>query len=127
MCTKGPCRRPHAEKGASNWLTTLPIDKHGFSLHKGAFRDALSLRYSSHLPSHCVCRKMFSVEQAMNCHRGGVPSIRHNEIRTADLFSKVCHCVGVEPTLQSVTDERLTHRTANCEDGVRLDFVAESF
>ena len=33
------------EKGASSWLATLPIDEHGFALHKGAFRDALCLRY----------------------------------------------------------------------------------
>ena len=31
------------EKGASNWLTSLPLDEFGFSLHKGAFRDALAL------------------------------------------------------------------------------------
>ena len=35
-----------SEKGASSWLTTLPIDAHGFALHKGGFRDALSLRYN---------------------------------------------------------------------------------
>ena len=28
------------EKGASTWLTTLPIDEHGFALHKAAFRTA---------------------------------------------------------------------------------------
>ena len=33
------------EKGASNWLTVLPVDEFGFTLHKGAFRDALALRY----------------------------------------------------------------------------------
>ena len=33
------------EKGASSWLTTLPLKTHGFTLHKQAFRDALSLRY----------------------------------------------------------------------------------
>jgi len=32
------------EKGASNWLTVL-IEEFGFTLHKGAFRDALALRY----------------------------------------------------------------------------------
>ena len=66
-----------AEMGALSWLTTLPIDEHGFSLHK----DALCLHYGwhrSHLPSHCVYGKLFSVEHAMNCHRGGRPSIRHN-------------------------------------------------
>ena len=31
------------EKGASCWLTALPIQEHGFSLHKTAFRDALAL------------------------------------------------------------------------------------
>ena len=33
------------ERGASAWLTSLPIDDHGFALHKSAFRDALSLWY----------------------------------------------------------------------------------
>ena len=31
------------EKGASAWVTTLPIDDHGFFLHKGDFRDPLPL------------------------------------------------------------------------------------
>ena len=47
-----------SEKGASSWLTALPIEQHGFALHKGAFRDALSLRYNwppSNLPTNCVC------------------------------------------------------------------------
>ena len=34
-----------SEKGASSWLSALPISEHGFALHKGAFRDALCLRY----------------------------------------------------------------------------------
>ena len=34
-----------SEKGSSSWLAALPIESHGLSLHKGAFRDALSLRY----------------------------------------------------------------------------------
>ena len=34
-----------SEKGASSWPVALPIVKHGFSLHKSAFRDALCLRY----------------------------------------------------------------------------------
>ena len=33
------------EKGASTWLTALPLDEFCFSLHKGAFKDALALRY----------------------------------------------------------------------------------
>ena len=34
-----------SDKGASNWLTTVPLEHHGFVLHKGAFHDALCLRY----------------------------------------------------------------------------------
>ena len=47
-----------SEKGTSSWITALPIAEHGFMLHKGAFRDALCLRYGwrpQNLPSHCVC------------------------------------------------------------------------
>ena len=34
------------ESGASSWLTSLPIQEFGFALHKGAFQDALALRYN---------------------------------------------------------------------------------
>ena len=93
-----------SEKGASSWLSTLPIQEHGFCLHKGAFRDALCLRYGWKpplLPSRCVCDKPFSVEHALSCSYGEFPSIRHNEIRdlTAHLMSEVCHNVGIEPEL----------------------------
>ena len=46
------------EKGASNWLTVLPVvDEFGFTLHKITFRDALALRYgwSLHQIPH-TCR-----------------------------------------------------------------------
>ena len=120
------------EKGASSWLSTLPIQEHGFALHKGAFRDALCLRYGwqpKHLPSHCACGSKFTVDHALNCHRGGFPSIRHNEIRdiTAHLLTEVCHGVGTEPHLQPVTDERLSHRTANREDGPALTSSQRTF
>ena len=46
-----------SETGAYTWLSMLPIQEHGFALHKGAFRGALCLRYGwkpSLLPSTCV-------------------------------------------------------------------------
>ena len=58
------------EKGASSWLTTLPISEHGFALHKGAFRDALALSYGwnpPNTPSHCICGKSFTME-LMDAH-----------------------------------------------------------
>ena len=98
------------ESGASTWLTALPIEEHGFVLHKGTFRDALCLRYGWRpplLPSQCACNKSFSVEHALSFPHGGFPTIRHNEIRdiTAHLMSDVCYNVGIEPPLQSVTNE----------------------
>ncbi len=56
------------EKGASS----LPIDKFGFALHKGAFQDALALRYNwqpTHSPSTCDCGSNRSRP------KGGFPSI----------------------------------------------------
>ena len=50
------------EKGASSWLISLPILEYGRALHKGAFHDALALRYGwlpSGVPSECVCGKVF--------------------------------------------------------------------
>ena len=83
------------EKGASTWLTSLPLKEFGFSLHKGAFRDALALRYGwppsntygwppsntygwppSNTPTHCECGAQFTVDHALSCPKGGFPSIR---------------------------------------------------
>ena len=47
-----------SEKGTLSWLSALPVEEHGFALHKGAFRDALFLHYEwlpSGLPVHYVC------------------------------------------------------------------------
>ena len=46
---------------------------------------------------------------------------------TAQLLTETCHGVGIEPLLQPLEDEQLRHRTANREDGARLDIVAENF
>ena len=109
-----------SERGASCWLTTLPIAEHGFALSKGEFHDALQLclRFGwqpVNLPQTCVCGKPFSVEHAFTCPCGGFPSIRHNEVRdlTASLLSEVCSDVGVEPALQPLDGEPLQFTTAN--------------
>ena len=118
-----------SEKGASNWLTSLPIKEFGFCLHKGAFMDALALRYGwspSNVPLHCECGATFTVEHVLSCQRGGFPIIRHNEIRdlTATLLTEVCHNVLVEPDLQPLTGEVLARATSVRTDGARLDIAA---
>ena len=77
----------------------LPLSEDGYALHKGAFRDALCLRYGwppPLLPSHCVCEHSFTVEHAMSCPNGGFPSIRHNEIGdlSAKVLTETCHNVS---------------------------------
>ena len=67
------------EQGASTWLTVLPLEEHGFSLHKGAFRDALALRFGwslTNIPSHCACGNKLTTEHTFSCAKGGFPSMR---------------------------------------------------
>jgi len=120
-------------KGASSWLSALPLIEHGFVLHKSAFHDALALRYGwplGRVPSHCACGTRFSVDHALSCPKGGLPTLRHNEIRdlTATLLTEVCHQVQVEPELQPVSSpETFSLSTANTQDGARLDIVMNGF
>ena len=100
------------ERGVSNWLSSLPIEEFGFTLHKSAFRDAIALRYGwspLNTPSHCACGSQFSVQHALSCLKGGFPILRYNEVRglTAALMTEVCHEVCVEPHLQPLTGETL--------------------
>ena len=118
------------DKGASNWLTTLPI--YGFSQSKSEFRDVLSQRCGwlpERMPSKCVCSENFTIDHALNCHCGAFPTIRLNEIRnlTGILLTEVCHDISLEPVLQPLTGEVLNHATANQEDEARADIAVRNF
>ena len=107
-------------------------NNNGFALHKGAFQDALALRYDWHplrAPANCACGNKFSVEHALSCPKGGFPSIRRNEIRdlTANLLTEICNDVCVEPELQRVDGEQLNGASSNVQDGARLDIAANGF
>ena len=69
------------------------------------------------------------MEHALSCHKGGFPTIRHNEVRdlTANLMTEVCHDVCVKPTLQPLTGKVLSNATAISDDGARLDIAANGF
>ena len=114
-------------KGASAWLTSLPLKEEGFVLNKREFFDALALRYRwplSRLPQYCACGKNFDMDHAMSCMKGGYVHRRHDRIR--DLFARamddVFKGVRIEPPLQPLTGEILPP-SANKEDGARLDVV----
>ena len=46
---------------------------------------------------------------------------------TAELLTEVCHDVEVEPHLQPLDDETFKYKTANVEDGARLDISMNGF
>ena len=120
------------EKGASSWLTTIPLEEFGFTLQKGAFRDALTLRYGwqpANVPTNCSCGSLFFVEHALSCPKGGFPSLRHNEVRdlTVNLMAEVCHNISIEPHLQPLSGEDLHGASANTEAAARLDVDACGF
>lgn len=97
---------PQESRGTSKGergLKLRPLEEHGFVLHKGAFVDALAPRYGwtpSRIPTNCECGASFTVEHVLR--------IRHNEIITATLLTKVCNDVRVEPDLQEVSNRGLT-------------------
>ena len=119
------------EKGASSWLTAIPLKDMNFDLSKRELRDVLRLRYDWAIPdspSVCVCGCDFNADHAMICQRGGLIIQRHNEIRDleAELLDMVCHDVAVEPTLQPLTGEELNRR-ANTAPDARLDVHCRGF
>ena len=120
------------QKSSSNWLTTLPLKEYGFVLHKGDFKDALCLRYGwlpERLPTKCTCHSDFTIEHALNCPRGGFPTLRHNEIRnlTGNLLTEICHDVSLEPELQPLEGESLRYATSNKQDQAKADIKARGF
>ena len=110
-----------SEKGASSWLTVIPIQDQGYDLNKREFRDAIKMRYNweiSDLPKTCVCGDIFDVDRAMICKRGGFVIQRHNELcdLEAELLSTVCNDVQVEPVFQQITGETLNRGTNRASD-----------
>ena len=120
------------EKGASSWLTTLPIKEEGYLLNKQLFWDLIRIRYGlqlARLPSKCECGCVFDLQHALSCKKGGFVSLRHNELRnlTAKLLKEVCKDVATEPLLTPLTGESLKGKTAITGNEARLDVCARGF
>ena len=119
------------EKGASSWLTVIPVKDVDFTLNKKEFKDAIHLRYDwqiSDTPSTCACGDVFDVDHAMICRRGGFIIQRHNELRDleAEMLKMVCNDVQIEPVLQEINGEVLTPGTNRAADA-RLDIHVRGF
>ena len=73
-----------SEKGASSWLTHIPLARYGFELAKRDFHDAVCVRYGwfpKGLGKKCMCGRANDVAHAVSCKMGGFPVLVHNEIR----------------------------------------------
>ena len=113
------------EKGASSWLSSLPIKRIGYSLNKREFKDAICLRYGWPIPDtpdFCGCGSENSLDHILTCKKGGYVSMRHNVLRNLEgkLMQSVCRDVKIEPPLiptQNVNG-------GNTTDGARLDISA---
>ena len=97
------------EKGASSWLTCLPLQKLGYVLNKQEFRDCMALRYNwavPDMPRVCGCGKPSNIDHLLSCHLGGYTNMRHNRLRDliAKLLKEVCYDVKTEPHLLKVND-----------------------
>ena len=119
------------EKGASTWLTALPLADFGCSLSKSEFRDALHLRYCwtpPRLPASCVCGQAFTVEHALSCSHGGYLGLRHNEVRDllGEVQDEICVNVSLEPALKPLDGEQLAP-TANSSESARVNIKAGGF
>ena len=120
-----------SEKGASSWLTVVPVSEMDFTLNKQEFTDALKLRYDwpfKDNPTRCACGDLFNIDHAMICRLGGFVIQRHNELRDleADLLNIVCNDVEVEPALQEIHGEVLNSGSNKAQDA-RLDVHARDF
>jgi hypothetical protein len=120
------------QKGASSFVTTLPLQKYGFALSKSEFRDHILMRYQwplSQLPSRCPCGADFSIDHSQICHLGGFINMRHDELRNiiAREMSHVLKDVQCEPPLHPLSGEHVLPTSANTEQDARVDIRARGF
>ena len=118
-----------SEKGASSWLTSLPLEKYGYVLSKQYFQDAICLRYNFLIPNRavrCICGELNTVDHTLICKRGPFVNCRHNRLRDviAALLNKCLPEVSTEPLLLPVTGESLPRGTT-LQPGARLFFLVQ--
>ena len=120
--------RSAQEKGASSWLSALPIKSLGYVLNKQEFKDAIALRYGWQIkgtPRFCACGKENGVFHTMICSKGGYVAMRHNVVRDieATLMKEVCKDVQTEPGLLPANEDEM-RRGTNTALQARLDISA---
>ena len=72
------------EKGASTWLSTLPLEEKWYSLSKEEFWDLVKIQYGwllSRLPNMYSCRAKYDLQHSFSCKKVGFVLLRHNHLR----------------------------------------------
>ena len=101
-------------------------------MNKQQFWDGISIRYGwplSNLPTTYACDSKHNFQHSMSCKKGGLVSIRPNDIRqlTANILREVCNDVEEEGKLMPLTGEQLQYRSAITGDEAKLDIRAQNF
>ncbi len=118
-------RRLHRNRFNGAWLHLLPSEANCTILTALEYRDSVRLRMGmqpQHLEPYCDgCGKQFSVEHAMNCKKGGLVGLRHNDLKRAwmDLLA-----TALEPA--AVRDEpliRLSHDGSRQSDDAKNPYA----
>ena len=96
------------------------------------FCDAIAFQYGwrpLHLSMTCACGKCFCVHHSLNCSFGAfLPlGIMNCMMWQPTCCLKVCSNVQIEPHLQPLSDETLSHRTLSGDDQARLDISTRGF
>ena len=104
------------DKGASSWLTAVPLVDQGLVLNKQEFRDSLRLRHNmpmSDLPSKFACGENYTVCHALSCKNEG--SWRRDTMVFATYLPHLL--VRFAPTLKS---------NHNCNLSIMSDSTSEA-
>ena len=77
----------------------------------------------------CACCSKYDLQHSVSCKKGGLVSIRHNDIHdlTANKLKEVCNDAEVEAKAISLNGEQLQHRSAITGDEAKLEICARGF
>ena len=121
-----------------NWLrrvlgllmaNPLPIEEFGFTLHKGAFRDAIAFRYewpSPRIPVSCDCGSwnLLYRAQKVDFHHF---AITRSGTCLLTCYQKFAMTSVSNPAYNHFQQRQLNGASSNVQDGAHLDIVANGF
>ena len=70
------CSYQKISKYQCSWLSALPIEEHGFALHKEMpFANNKTGNPHAYLATAHICGQPFAIDHALICPNGGYPTI----------------------------------------------------